>query len=228
MNDKTTLKSDIPEAYVTGKAFFCDLEFIVNENVLIPRIETENLVDIVVNYIKENKLENNTDLKILDIGTGSGCIAITLATKLSNIHVDAIDISPKALAVAKENAVKNRVGDRVKFIENNLLENITQHYDIIVSNLPYIPTKRIPILENSVKNFEPTLALDGGEDGFELYRKLFKQIIENNIKPDFIAIEFDDEHNEIAKIEANKYFNNHDIKVEKDLFKYDRFLTIQA
>lgn len=228
MKDTTTIKSDIPEAYVTGKAFFCDLEFIVNENVLIPRIETENLVDIVVNYIKENKLASNTDLKILDIGTGSGCIAITLANKLPNIYVDAIDISPKALSVAKENAVKNRVGDRVKFIENNLLENITQHYDIIVSNLPYIPTKRIPILENSVKNFEPTLALDGGEDGFELYRKLFKQIVENNINPKFIAIEFDDEHNELAKKEAKKYFSNHDIKVEKDLFKYDRFLTIQT
>lgn len=228
MNDTITNKSDIPEAYVTGKTFFCDLEFIVNENVLIPRIETENLVDIVVNYIKENKLENATDLKVLDIGTGSGCIAITLANKLPNIYIDAIDISPKALAVAKDNAIKNRVGDRVKFIENNLLEDVTQHYNIIVSNLPYIPTKRIPILENSVKNFEPTLALDGGEDGFELYRKLFKQIIENNIRPEFIAIEFDDEHNELAKKEATKYFSSHDIKVEKDLFKYDRFLTIQV
>lgn len=228
MDNTAQSKSEAPEEYITGKAYFCDLEFKVTEDVLIPRIETEKLVDIVVEYIKTNKIENNKDLKILDIGTGSGCIAISIAKKLPNIKIDAIDISPKALVVAKENAITNGVGERINFIENNLIENINIHYNIIVSNLPYIPTSRIPILENSVKNFEPTLALDGGEDGFELYRKLFKQIIDNKINPDFIAIEFDDDHNELSIKEAEKYFTNHKIKVEKDLFNYDRFLTIQS
>jgi len=226
--DNTNIKSDIPEEYITGKAYFCDLEFKVTEDVLIPRIETEKLVDIIVDYIKTNKLENNKELKILDLGTGSGCIAVTLAKKLPNLRIDAIDISPKALVIAKENAITNGVGERVNFIENNLIENINTHYNIIVSNLPYIPTSRIPILENSVKNFEPTLALDGGEDGFELYRKLFRQTIDNKINPDFIAIEFDDDHSELSIKEAKKYFTNHTINIEKDLFKYNRFLTIQS
>lgn len=226
--DTVNTKSEIPEEYITGKAYFCDLEFKVTEDVLIPRIETEKLVDIIVEYIKANKLENNKELKILDLGTGSGCIAIAIAKKLPNLKIDAIDISPKALVVAKENAITNGVGERINFIENNLIENINTNYNIIVSNLPYIPTSRIPILENSVKNFEPALALDGGEDGFELYRKLFKQIIDNKINPDFIAIEFDDDHSELSIKEAEKHFTNHIIKVEKDLFKYDRFLTIQS
>lgn len=216
---------DYPEAYRRGFIYFYDLKFKVNQNVLIPRIETEKIIDIVKEYISDTNLENK--ISILDVGTGSGCIAITLAKNIENTQVTAIDISKEALEVAKMNAINNHIDNKIKFFQNDLLQNFIVPQDIIVSNLPYIPTDYISHLDSSVKDYEPLLALDGGKDGFDLYRRLFAQIINNKINPKLIIIEFDDTHAELALIEGKKYFPNHTVKIENDKYKYPRFLIIQ-
>jgi len=226
--DSDSTNIDYPEAYQKGYILFCDLEILVNENVLIPRIETEKIVELVENYINENSKRLSNEINILDIGTGSGCIAIALAKIIKHAKITAIDISEKALEVAKTNAKKHNVENKIEFVQNDLLSEYNKKHDIIVSNLPYIPTDYIQNLNDSVKKFEPILALDGGKEGFELYRKLFKQIIYNDINPKFIIIEFDDTHSEIALIEGKKYFPNHHVSIKKDKYGYDRFLSISV
>lgn len=147
-----------PYAYVVGHKEFMKLNFKVNECVLIPRADTEVLVENAIDLQK---------LKILDMCTGSGCIAISLAKYIKNSCVDAVDISKSALEVARENATKNNV--EVNFIESNLFENVTSTYDLIVSNPPYIPTTDISSLQIEVQN-EPFIALDGGADGLDFYK----------------------------------------------------------
>ena len=142
----------IPIQYLLGNQEFMGLNFIVTENVLIPRQDTEILVEEIISRYK-----NESNLKILDIGTGSGAISISLAKFLKKAEVFSIDISKEALTVAKLNAKKNKVADQITFIESNLFENLTakESFDIIVSNPPYIPSKDILELQNEVKDYEP-------------------------------------------------------------------------
>ena len=224
--NQSVQNNSYPTAYKEGHILFCGLEIDVDENVLIPRIETEKMVDMVEKYIEETATDRS--ISVLDVGTGSGCISIALARRFSNISVIAIDISDEILEVAKKNAKKHDVEDKIKFIKNDLLSNYCTKHDIIVSNLPYIPTKEIINLDDSVKNFEPLLALDGGGDGFELYRRLFAQIVEGDINPKLIVIEFNDTHDKLALTEGKKYFPNHNVNTEKDKYGYYRFLVITS
>ncbi len=149
------LKLEIPVQYLLGKTSFYGLDFEVNENVLIPRSETEELVEWI---IEVQKLNNNSPLRILDIGTGSGCIAISLAKNIPNAQVYAVDVSEKALATAKKNAVLNKVD--VTFIHQNILEtdDLLQEFDVIVSNPPYVRNlEKVEIKKNVLDN-EPHLA----------------------------------------------------------------------
>ncbi len=213
----------IPDAYKNGWITFCGLPFCVTEDVLIPRPETEMLVDEIKDFLKKNPI---TSPSIIDVGTGSGCIAISLAKHFPTAKIMATDLSKKALAVASKNAKKHEVTN-VRFRINNLLENLgSRSFDIIVSNLPYIPSSRIPTLDSSVKDFEPHLALDGGSDGFDLYRRLFSQIKKLLSLPKLITCEIDDTQGKVAKSEAEKFFPNGNISIKKDLSNLDRLLVV--
>ena len=156
-----------PLWYIIGDADFCGYTIKVDERVLIPRPETEDLAMMVLSEIKSGH-------KVLDLCTGSGAIAITLAKELEkkNIRAEitASDISKDALSLAKENAECN--GAAIKFVQSDLFERLEDKYDVIVSNPPYIPTATVATLQREVRDFEPHLALDGGEDGLDIYRKI--------------------------------------------------------
>jgi release factor glutamine methyltransferase len=165
------LKKEIPIQYLLGKTSFYGLDFEVNENVLIPRPETEELVDWIINA--NLKIQKSGNLKILDIGTGSGCIAISLAKNIPNAEVYAIDISEKALATANKNAELNNVN--VTFISQNILEveDLKQQFDIIVSNPPYVRNLEKEEIKKNVLDNEPHLALFVEDnDALIFYRKI--------------------------------------------------------
>ena len=152
-----------PIQYIIGEAPFYGLDFTVNPSVLIPRFDTEVLVEEVLKVIKDGD-------KVLDLCTGSGCIAVTIKKNKSSADVYASDISDDALKVAKINADKHGVS--ITFIKSDLLENIEAGYDIIVSNPPYIKTSVIDGLDDIVKNHEPYIALNGGTDGLDFYKRI--------------------------------------------------------
>lgn len=159
------LKEGEPLAYITHHQEFMKLDFYVDENVLIPRPDTEVLVETVLEKCTKDK-----QIKILDLCTGSGAIAVSLAKYLPNASIVGTDISKKALEIAKKNALQNEV--QVSFIESNLWENVQDNdWDVIVSNPPYIETSVIKTLQKEVQK-EPRIALDGGEDGLNFYRQI--------------------------------------------------------
>ena len=175
------LKKEIPIQYLLGNTEFFGLPFIVNENVLIPRPETEELVDWIIS--ENRKIEGLRELKILDIGTGSGCIAVSLAKNILNATVFAIDVSSKALEVAKLNAKQNDVS--VTFLEKNILEtdDLLEQFDIIVSNPPYIRNLEKQEIKKNVLDNEPHLALFVDDfDALVFYKKI-TDLATKNLNP---------------------------------------------
>ena len=158
----------MPLQYITGIQEFMSLEFKVSEAVLIPRPDTEILVEEIIKSVNLDK-----HYEILDIGTGSGCISISLAKYIKNVVIHTVDISKDATEVAVHNSRANGVTDKVNFYNGDVFEPfINQTFDIIVSNPPYIPTQVIDTLEKNVKDYEPKSALDGGHDGLFFYKKI--------------------------------------------------------
>lgn len=156
-----------PLPYILGYKEFYGRNFLVNKNVLIPRPETENLVEKVLKFSQGKRLS------VADIGTGSGCIAVTLKLENPNLEITAIDLSEKALSVAKKNAALHDT--KIRFLKSDLLDVINQSFDVIVANLPYIPTNNWKNLPEEIKNYEPRLALDSGNNSKTFYEKLFTQ-----------------------------------------------------
>lgn len=222
---KTLIKqrvNHVPVAYLVGYKHFMNIQLDVSPDVLIPRPDTETLVDEVLQRLK--KMLGN--LKIADIGTGSGAIAISIAKMNSNVTVDAVDISEKAIEIAKNNAVKNEVSDKITFHVGNLFQSLNgQKFNAIVSNPPYIPSDVIDTLQLEVSKHEPRLALDGGTDGLNFYRRLIDESPEYLIEDGFLAVEIGYDQAQSVKqlFEANKRFN--DIKVIKDLSHNDRVIV---
>lgn len=156
----------VPLQYLTNEQEFMGFKFKVNENVLIPRQDTEILVEEAVNRLKPS-------MRVLDMCTGSGCIAVSLKRLARDIEVTAADISSKALAVAIENAELNSAD--IEFIQSDLFENVRGKFDIIVSNPPYIPSETVDLLMEEVREHEPRLALDGMSDGLHFYRLIVRE-----------------------------------------------------
>ena len=168
----------IPLAQILGRQSFYGLDFYVNENVLIPRADTECLVDLVLeDYAELAKTEkgNSLPLRILDLCTGSGCIGISVAKHLPYQELLLVDLSEKALAVAKKNAEKH-LGGNVRLLQSDLLTEVHEkRFSLLLSNPPYIVSRVIPGLEREVSEYEPKMALDGGEDGLIFYRRIAKE-----------------------------------------------------
>lgn len=171
------IKSGEPWQYVLHRAEFLDLPFYVDNNVLIPRQETELVCEHALKYIDKNT-------KVLDLCCGSGALGVTIAAK-TGAKVTLADVSPEALKIAKQNAAANKV--KCKFVLSNMFDDIDGEFDVIVCNPPYIETDVIPMLDKSVKNYEPHLALDGGEDGLRFYRILAEQA-EDYLSPSGILV----------------------------------------
>lgn len=213
---KERIEQNYPVQYLIGYVDFCDSKIEVNENVLIPRFETEYLVEKLIKKLE--KYPENT-LKILDIGTGSGCIIISLAKKLNQKFI-AVDISTKALEVAKNNATLNKV--EIEFKQLDILnQEINDEYDVIISNPPYVDYNEAVGPETK---FEPQNALFANNKGLEFYEKIIN--ITPNL-PKLIAFEIGmTQANEISKFAKSK-FPNADILVEKDLTGRDRYIFIE-
>lgn len=217
--DEYTLKKR-PSQYIINEQDFYGRTFYVNEDVFIPRWETEELVERVIYYIDDYFEGKN--IKILDIGTGSGCIPITLAKETENTEIIAIDISEKALKIAQKNS-ENLNAD-VKFILSNLFTNVVDKFDIIVSNPPYIKTKGF-IGETVDK--EPALALYGGAEGLDIYEKIFKEAHEHLNERFLIALEHGFDQKDAIKTLALKYFKNVVITQFEDSSGTDRMTFIE-
>jgi len=214
------LKNGEPVQYIVGDTDFYGNIIKVNKNVLIPRPETEELVEKTIDYI--NKYLPNKKLDILDIGTGSGCISIALKKQLPDINMTGIDISKEALKVAKENAKNNNVS--INFDNSDIFSNVVGTYDVIISNPPYIREDEdiMPI----VKNNEPHLALYAKDRGLYFYKEILKQA-KSYLKDQFIiAFEIGEEQGQEIVNLSEHFFPNSIIKLEKDLRKLDRFVFV--
>ncbi|MEO5802707.1 MAG: peptide chain release factor N(5)-glutamine methyltransferase [Verrucomicrobiota bacterium] len=171
-----------PLQHITGTANFCGLEFLVNRHVLIPRPETEILAERAWNFLAQRAKEK-AQPAALDFGTGSGCLAVMLAEKAPAVEIHALDISSEAIEVARENAMRHEVIERIVFHHGNGFAALSEkkEFDLIVANPPYIPSEEISTLEPEVRDHDPKLALDGGRDGLEFFRLLAKE------SPDWLA-----------------------------------------
>lgn len=219
INSIKKISIGIPIQYITNNQEFMNLNFYVDENVLIPQPDTETLVEEVINEYKEKKCE------ILDLCTGSGAIAISLAKYINESNIVASDISMKALQIAKLNAEKNLVRKKIEFIESDMFNKIYKDdFDIIVSNPPYIKTKVIEELDKQVKN-EPYIALDGGADGLKFYKIIIEnayKYIKNEGKV-FLEIGYDQKNELINLFKENNHYEN--IYSKKDLGGNDRIIV---
>ena len=214
------LLNNKPLAYITGEQEFYGYTFKINQNVLIPRPETELLITIARDWL----ILKTGLIHAVDIGTGSGCIAISLAKLINNIRFAATDKSIAALSLCRKNLIKLNVSEKIQLIQTDLLSGISTKFDCIIANLPYIPQKRLNSLD--VSRFEPLIALDGGSDGFRLIDKLLNQS-RIKIKSDgLILLEIDDTHTEIALKSSQMIFPSASIKILNDLSNKPRFLKI--
>ena len=200
-----------PLAYIVGDVDFYGYKIYVNESVLIPRPETEELVELASKSINENSV-------VLDLCTGSGAIAIAVKKK-TGANVYATDISDDALAVASKNAMANDV--KINFSKSDLFENVYGEYDVIISNPPYIKTSDIEKLDVEVKDFEPTLALDGGDDGLDFYRKIAINARERLNENGILFMECGEGQAEDIK---NMLINYSSVEIFKDINGIDRIV----
>jgi release factor glutamine methyltransferase len=223
------IKNREPWEYIRGEGEFCGNRFLLNRKTLIPRPETEQMVDIALSFLKDS--HNYKSYKnIIDVGTGSGCIIISLAKVLKNkdgLTFTGIDIDNEALKIAKKNALLHKVNKKVSFLRGNLLKGIELNSKtLIIANLPYIPKNIYKKLDRSVVNFEPKRALLGGKDGLQYYKKLISQVkkaCKKDISLD-VALLIEIEPSTLGNLQ--KVLGNYKTKVISDYRGLDRFVLI--
>jgi|LGVE01.1.fsa_nt_gb release factor glutamine methyltransferase len=204
-----------PLQYIIGSQEFMGLDFIVAPGVLIPRSDTENLVSLLIESIK-----NTNYKKVLDIGTGSGAIHISLCHYLKDISCTTVDISETAIEIATKNAELIGVKDRIKYVKSDIFENINETFDVIVSNPPYIPTKVIDGLQKELFH-EPKIALDGGQDGYDFYRRIINESPEYFNDSGILAFEVGHDQSQTIKglLESSGFI---DVEIHRDLSGIER------
>ncbi|UOC11963.1 peptide chain release factor N(5)-glutamine methyltransferase [Streptococcus equinus] len=212
------LKDHRSPQYITGKAYFRDLELAVDERVLIPRPETEELVDLV---LKEN---SKADLQILDIGTGSGAIAISLKSARPDWHVTASDISSEALQLAKENSERNQAS--LDFIESDVFNQISGKFDVIISNPPYIAYDDEDEVGVNVLASEPHLALFADEDGFAIYRRIIEGASSHLTENGKLYFEIGYKQGDGMRRLLAQHFPEKRVRVLQDIFGKDRMVVM--
>ena len=215
------LKEGVPPQYIIGNLIFYGNVINVDKRVLIPRFETELLVEKTINYCQKKFNNNLQNINILDIGTGSGCIAITLKKEL-NCKVTGIDISLDALEVARNNALNNNVN--INFYQSDIFSNIKEKYDVIISNPPYI--KEDEEIMDIVKNNEPHLALYAKNEGLYFYEEILKNCSKYLNDKFLICFEIGYTQGQAIKKLAQKYLTNIEVSIEKDYSNKDRFVFI--
>ena len=213
-----------PAAYIRASREFFGLEFYVDQRVLIPRPETELLVERAIEYVTRRFPDGGG--MIADIGTGSGAIAISLAKHLPKARIYAIDISPKALEVASLNCRRHSVS--VRLLEGDLLEPLPEPVDLIVANLPYVAEEEMLHLHEEIRLYEPGLALEGGPDGLEVVRRLLKQAPAKLRPGGAVMLEIGSEQGEVVLEAAGKQLPEAEIKVCPDLAGLDRLLVVET
>jgi release factor glutamine methyltransferase len=210
----------VPLPYILGWWEFYGRRFRVSEEVLIPRPETELLVEVAINYLTQNSARQF----VLDIGTGSGCIAISLAAEISRLEILATDISRNALGLAKENAVKHGVSERIHFVQMDLSTGVSAQPDVVCANLPYIPGEQLQNLE--VANWEPSIALDGGVNGLSQIIDLLDDLPRIVQPGGMILLEVEEKKGDDVRVEARERFPDGKIELHCDLAGKDRLLSI--
>lgn len=209
-----------PLQYVIGHAPFLDLSLRTDARALAPRPETEELVTRVLG---DRAFWAQADLAVADVGTGTGCIAIALAARQSSARIWAVDRSPDALALARENAIRTGTADRITFVDGDLLNSFAPaSLDLVVSNPPYIARSVMATLDETVRRYEPALALDGGEDGLEIIRRLIEQaftVLKNRGR---LWLEIGDEQgDEVRALLRAAGFRQ--VTIHRDMYQHNRF-----
>ena len=214
-------KYKMPVAQIIGKKYFWKKSFLVNKKVLIPRPETEIIVESALKIIHKNMQKT-----ILDIGTGSGCIIVSILHERKSCRGIAIDKSKEAIDIAKTNAKMQHIENRIKFINSDIDKISLNKYDLIVSNPPYIKKSKIISLEEDVKRYEPLLAIDGGHNGYELFKKVISRSSKWLKKKGKLILEIDKDQTRVLKNMLLKY-KFYKIQVIKDLSNNERCIIAE-
>ena len=214
-----------PMAYVVGHTEFHALEFQIDRRALIPRPETEQLVELALRRLRVLNLPSQT--LVVDVGTGSACIVVSLAVKLPNVRFMATDISSDALALAHDNAKKHKVNSRIQFLRGDLLTPVPVRADGVVANLPYVTTAEWQSLPHHIRNHEPRTALDGGADGLDLIRRLLSQA-SKRVKPDgWLLLEIGATQGTAVSTLARQAFPLAAVNLHRDFAGLTRVVEIQ-
>ncbi len=213
-----------PIAYILGHREFYGLDFLVDRRVLIPRPETELIVELALKALKKiARLEP----VIADVGTGSGAIALALAYHAPHARMLATDISPDALTVARMNAARLNLAERVEFFQGDLLEPLTEPLDLVTANLPYIPLARLPQMPREIREYEPRVATISGLDGLSLIRRLLEQVEAHVARAGVVLLEISEEQGIEAQQLAERFFPSAAIMLHRDLEGLDRVIEIR-